>query len=319
MWPFFPKKCNCPETPTNPGTNCNHDGSFAKDLVYQGEDIPCAEIYSGMNISEVLQRMDYYLCGLEFTQQILNIIEENPQEFIEFIYLVNGAINCETINECGPVPTTTTTSSSSTSTSTTTTTPEPTTTTTTTADTSCTEVGIDAATLCPGQEYALVQYTDCEGNIQTIQTTPGELPIVCMLNSSTPVYLCGTGDFQIGEVCFPTTTTTSSSTSTSTSTTTTTTTSGLGPVTTTTTTTGDVIAYESFRSFSSDPVNACSLTLTEPIYVIGFYSKVSINPSGIPGFDGGFQYWKIKRNIDAVPASVLIDGNGNILSISFCP
>lgn len=249
MWPFFPKKCNCPETPTNPGTNCNHNGLFAKDLIYQGEDIPCAEIYSGMNISEVLQRMDYYLCGLEFTQQVLNIIEENPQEFNEFITLVNGAINCETINECGPVPTTTTTSSSSTSTSTTTT--------------------------------------------------------------STTVE--------------PTTTTTSSSTSTSTTTTTitptttTTTTSGLGPVTTTTTTTGDVIAYESFRSFSSDPVNACSLTLTEPIYVIGFYSKVSINPSGIPGFDGGFQYWKIKRNIDAVPASVLIDGNGNILSISFCP
>ena len=86
-----------------------------------------------------------------------------------------------------------------------------TTTTTTTADTSCTEVAIDAGTTCPGQEYAVVQYTDCEGNVQTIQVSPGELPIVCMLNSSTPVYLCGDGGFQYGEVCFSTTTTTTTS------------------------------------------------------------------------------------------------------------
>jgi hypothetical protein len=85
----------------------------------------------------------------------------------------------------------------------------PTTTTTTTADISCTEVGIDAGTHCPGEEYATVQYTDCEGNVQIIQANTGELPIVCMLNSSTPVYLCGTGGFQYGGACStPTTTTT---------------------------------------------------------------------------------------------------------------
>ena len=86
--------------------------------------------------------------------------------------------------------------------------PVPTTTTTTTADISCTEVGIDAGTVCPGEEYATVEYTDCEGNVQTIQASPGDLPIVCMLNSSTPVYLCGTGGFQYGGACSTTTTTT---------------------------------------------------------------------------------------------------------------
>jgi hypothetical protein len=246
MWPFLPKKCNCPTTPTNPNTNCNHNGLYAKDLVYQGVDIPCAEIYSGMNMSEVLQRLDYYVCGIGFTQQVLDIIQENPQEFNEFITLVNGAINCETINACGPVPTTTTTSTTEVIV-TTTTTVFPTTTSTTTDE-------------------------------LTTTTTTTLVPL-----------------------------------------TTTTTTSGLGPMTTTTTTTDDVITYESFRSSSSDSVNACSLELTEPTYIIGFYSKVSDNISGIPGFNGGLQYWKVKRNIDAIPASVLIDTNGNILSISFCP
>jgi hypothetical protein len=134
MWPFLPKKCNCPTTPTNPNTNCNHNGLYAKDLVYQGVDIPCAEIYSGMDMSEVLQRLDYYVCGIGFTQQVLDIIQENPQEFNDFIVLVNGAINCETINACGPVPTTTTTSTTEVIVTTTTSTSDSNTTTTTTTN-----------------------------------------------------------------------------------------------------------------------------------------------------------------------------------------
>lgn len=117
----------------------------------------------------------------------------------------------------------------------------PTTTTTTTADISCTEVGIDAGTVCPGEEYAIVEYTDCEGNVQTIQAGPGELPIVCMLNSSTPVYLCGTGGFQYGGACSTSTTTTTTTVEPTTTTTTTveptTTTTSTSSSTTTTTTT----------------------------------------------------------------------------------
>ena len=122
--------------------------------------------------------------------------------------IVNLETPCLVNGECIPTTTTTTTL-------------EPTTTTTTTADISCTEVGIDAGTHCPGEEYAIVQYTDCEGNVQTIQANTGELPIVCMLNSSTPVYLCGTGGFQYGGACStPTTTTTTTVAPTTTTTTT---------------------------------------------------------------------------------------------------
>jgi hypothetical protein len=143
-------------------------------------------------------------------------------------------VNCEDI----VCPTTTTTTTLEPTTTTTTTTIAPTTTTTTTADTSCTEVGIDAGTVCPGEEYATVEYTDCEGNVQTIQTNPGELPIVCMLNSSTPVYLCGTGGFQYGGACSTPTTTTTTTVEPTTTTTTT-----VEPTTTTTTTLGDCLEY----------------------------------------------------------------------------
>jgi hypothetical protein len=84
----------------------------------------------------------------------------------------------------------------------------PTTTTTTTAELSCIEISIDVSTNCPDQDYALIQYTDCEGNVQTVETSSGELLTFCMLNYPPPVYLCGTGGFQYGEACALTTTTT---------------------------------------------------------------------------------------------------------------
>jgi hypothetical protein len=122
----------------------------------------------------------------------------------------------------------------------------PTTTTTTTAKVSCIEISIDVSTNCPDQDYALIQYTDCEGNVQTVETSSGELLTFCMLNYPPPVYLCGTGGFQYGEACAltttttttvpPTTTTTSSSSSTTTtSSSSTTTTTTIAPTTTTTT------------------------------------------------------------------------------------
>jgi hypothetical protein len=121
----------------------------------------------------------------------------------------------------------------------------PTTTTTTTAELSCIEISIDASTNCPDQDYALIQYTDCEGNVQTVETSSGELLTFCMLNYPPPVYLCGTGGFQYGEACALTTTTTttvpattttsSSSSTTTTSSSSTTTTTTIAPTTTTTT------------------------------------------------------------------------------------
>ena len=142
MWPFLPKKCNCPETPTNPGTSCNHSGLTTNGLIYDGANGACSNVTTGMTVSEAFQQLDYFICSTEFTQYILNEIENNPQDYSDFIELINDAINCNTIIECGPPPTTTTTSSStstttSTSTSTTSTSTSSTTTTTTTVTQAC--------------------------------------------------------------------------------------------------------------------------------------------------------------------------------------
>lgn len=109
MWPFLPKECNCTETPNNPGTSCNHTGLTASDLIYEGVAGECSGITPGMTASDILQQLSYFLCSIELTQYLLDLIQENPEEYPEFIELVNGAINCETIYACGPVPTTTTT------------------------------------------------------------------------------------------------------------------------------------------------------------------------------------------------------------------
>lgn len=186
------------------------------------------------------------LISFPYTEQIVNECGVGDcQTLTEFFQSVVSVFP-EKYSLCSGITTTTTTLPPTT---TTTTTVEPTTTTTTTADISCTEVGIDAGTHCPGEEYATVQYTDCEGNVQIIQANTGELPIVCMLNSSTPVYLCGTGGFQYGGACStPTTTTTTTVEPTTTTTTTiaptTTTTTTVAPTTTTTTTPlGDCLEY----------------------------------------------------------------------------
>jgi len=93
MWPFLPKKCDCSETPTNPGTSCNPSGLTTSDIHYDGINGECTSIETGMSATEVFQQLDYFLCSDTFTQYILNQIENNPEEYPEFITFVNGAIN----------------------------------------------------------------------------------------------------------------------------------------------------------------------------------------------------------------------------------
>jgi hypothetical protein len=147
MWPLIPKKCKCVNTGTNTSVNttCNHCGLTTNDIEYVGENLECTGINNGDSISVALQKLDYFICGIGLTQQILNELQFNSVEYPEFITLVNGAIDCETILACGNppiitttttttaviVPTTTTTSTTVVPTTTTTTTEEPTTTTTT--------------------------------------------------------------------------------------------------------------------------------------------------------------------------------------------
>jgi hypothetical protein len=220
MWPFLPKKCDCSETPTNPGTSCNPSGLTTNDLVYDGSAGVCSNVATGMTASEAFQQLDYFLCSIELTQYILNQIENNPEEYPEFITLVNGAINCSTIDDCGPPPpptTTTTSSSTSTSTTSTTSTSSTTTTTTTVAEachvydlTAITDNGNWIAELCfGGVAEGILAFA---GNTVT---TPCIINTSLVLNGITAV---------TNFVDCSITTTTTSSTSTSTSTTTSTTT-----------------------------------------------------------------------------------------------
>lgn len=185
MWKFLPSDCNCNETPTNPNSSvCNHDGLTTDDLVYDGENLSCSGISNQDNISVAFQELDYFICGIELTQHILTLIQNNPQEYSELIAIINGAINCETILACGPPPpstTTTTSSSTSTSTSTTTSTSSSTTTTTTTIALACVNYTIESI-LNDASWTAL----NCEGiPVGEIIPTSGTIEYTgCILNTS---------------------------------------------------------------------------------------------------------------------------------------
>jgi hypothetical protein len=326
MWPFLPKKCNCPETPTNTGTSCDHSGLTTNDLIYHGADGVCSNVTTGMTSSEVFQQLDYFICSIELTQHILNLIQENPSLFPDFITLVNGAINCDTIIACGPPPTTTTTSSStsttSTSTSTTSTSTSSTTTTTTTVAQACYVYNLTATI-----DNASWTATQCYGGI-----TSGILPFVgnifttpCIINTS--LVLNGITAVETPFNCSTTTTTSSTSsttttTSTSTSSTTTTTTTA-EPTTTTTTTT--IALQEALISSSSDIADACGLPLGPTCWVSGT-GDISIgdfvytDALGTTPFIGDGDYYRIQILIYPNTHSAQITGGGEIVGTpSVCP
>jgi hypothetical protein len=234
MWPFLPKKCNCTETPNNPGTSCNHSGLTSSDLIYEGIAGECSGITPGMTASEILQQLSYFLCSIELTQYILNFIEDNPEEFPEFIELVNGVISCETIDACGPVPTTTTTTTVEPTT--TTTTSSSSTTTTTSSSSSTTTTTTTVADACVTYTLqALVNNASWIATTCAFARTGGVIPLAgntvvtpCIINNT----LVLTQAVIVNETeCTTTTTTTAAPTTTTTSSTT------IAPTTTTTTST----------------------------------------------------------------------------------
>jgi len=107
------------------------------------------------------------------------------------------------------------------------------TTTTTTTTISCIEITVDATGDCPDfPGFSVLEYIDCDGLLQTVQVSSGDLPTFCTLVGEVgPGFICGDGIIYYGSSCTPTTTTT-----TSTSSTTTTTTTTASPTTTSTTT-----------------------------------------------------------------------------------
>lgn len=111
MWPLIPKKCNCENTGTNTSENaiCNHCGLTTNDLVYTGANTECTQVNTGDTVSVAFQKIDYFICGGGLAQQILNQLQNNIEEYPDFITLVNGVVSCDVINACGEPPTTTTT------------------------------------------------------------------------------------------------------------------------------------------------------------------------------------------------------------------
>jgi len=226
MWPYLPKKCNCSETPTNPGTVCTCELNSSQ-YAYYGEVFSCIDIQPGDSLTIIIQKLENYFCGIGYTQSLLNIIQENPQNFTELITLINDNIDCSVINDC--IYTTTTTSTSSTTT--TTTTISPTTTTTTTEE----------IKECIRYELtALVNNATWIAEDCSAETVGGTILIAgqttntpCIVNTSLVLDGCEITDTI--DDC-NTTTTTSTSTSTSTSTTSTTSTSTSTSTTTSTST-----------------------------------------------------------------------------------
>jgi len=111
MWQLIPKKCNCENTGTNTSENaiCNHCGLTTNDLVYTGANTECTQVNTGDTVSVAFQKIDYFICGGGLAQQILNQLQNNIEEYPDFITLVNGVVSCDVINACGEPPTTTTT------------------------------------------------------------------------------------------------------------------------------------------------------------------------------------------------------------------
>ncbi len=174
----------------------------------------------------------------------------------------------------------------------------PSTTTTTTQIPSCIEVELNVGTNCPDEIFALFEYTDCNGDVQTVEVGTGDLPRFCVLDNPYPSFICGDGTIELIGNCNTTTTTTtiSPTTTTTTSSSSTTTTTTLFPPTTTTTTTATSYTYN-FSVGTSNNLLACAetvgaLTLYSNSPTFAFGSFVYTDPGLTTIFDGGNLYYK---------------------------
>lgn len=228
MWPVLPKDCNCTETASNPGAVCNALYT-SNQFFYNGINSICNDLQNGDDLSVAIQKLENFLCSIEVTQVFLTYLEENIEEFPEFITLVNSALTCQTITNCF-IPTTTTTTSSSTTTTTSTSTS--TTTTTTSSTTSTTTTTTTAIPQCIGYvlesivENASWQAIRCSDDLLVGEVFPtvGLVKDIGCVYDTTLI----TSGMQINKEG-PCTTTTTTSSSTSTTTTTSTTLGPIGP------------------------------------------------------------------------------------------
>lgn len=96
----LPKDCNCNETPNHQGEVCNNTAHITDEFFYNGENSSCTELENHDDITTAIQKIDNFLCSIEVAKQVLTYIENNINEFPDFVTLVNDALACETIVNC---------------------------------------------------------------------------------------------------------------------------------------------------------------------------------------------------------------------------
>lgn len=96
----LPKDCNCTETSTNQGEVCGNATHTTDEFFYNGPNSSCTELQNHDDITITIQKLENFLCSVEVTQQVLTYIENNIEDFSDFITLVNDALTCETISNC---------------------------------------------------------------------------------------------------------------------------------------------------------------------------------------------------------------------------
>ena len=156
------------------------------NIYYSGPNLPCSGIINKDSITTAIQKIDAQLCGENLVNNVFSAILNDADLYQQFVELVNGAIDCTTIQNCL------------------------TTTTTTTIDTSCIEISVDVGVGCEGSSFAVLQFTSCSGDLTTTLVSTGDLPNYCVRQFPAPVLLCGGAptDIQIIGPCSTTTTTT---------------------------------------------------------------------------------------------------------------
>lgn len=121
MWRFLKKLCGCDTTPTNtsPTNICSDSGLTTNDYTYTGPDLNCTNVKQGDSLTLAFQKISHFLCSREFTEQIIETITDNIEEYPEFITILNNSVDCDVILDCAfPTTTTSTTILTTTTTST---------------------------------------------------------------------------------------------------------------------------------------------------------------------------------------------------------
>lgn len=190
-------------------------------VTYDSTPLPCTDVTTCDGLNDILSKFDAVICDVKasvdsITEDVINLTEDIMIITEDIININNQLETCcptTTTTTTLPVTTTTTSSSSTTtttssSTSTTTTSSSSTTTTTTTVVSSCLNYELNVSVNCPGKSYAVFEYTDCNGDVQTAEVSTGDLPTFCVLSTApTPTFSCGEGDIYIIGECITTTTT----------------------------------------------------------------------------------------------------------------